>query len=98
MTDGDGAVVRFFAASADAPSRVRKWLRPLIPAGSRAAALLAASEIVTNALMHGRLRAEEEIEVAVLAACDRARVRVSHPGETFAPAPVAAPGADGGWV
>lgn len=58
--------------------------------------MLAVSELVTNAFLHGRLRAEQRIKVAVLASGGRMRVRVSHVGKTFAPLRAAASPAGGG--
>ncbi|MBS1869354.1 MAG: ATP-binding protein [Actinobacteria bacterium] len=89
--------MRSFEASRDAPACVRHWLAHRLPADSREAATLAASEVVTNALMHGRMTADEQIEVAVIAGDARVRVSVTHRGEAFATTPARAPGAHGGW-
>lgn len=93
----DDAVASSFEASRDAPARVRRWLAQRLPAGSREAATLAASEVVTNALMHGHLTADEQIEVAVIAADGRVRVSVAHRGDAFVPTWARTPGAHGGW-
>jgi anti-sigma regulatory factor (Ser/Thr protein kinase) len=62
---------------------VRRWLARQLTDGTREAATLAVSEIVTNALMHSRLEAGEVIEVQAIPAGARVRVNVRHRGEPF---------------
>ena len=87
-----------FDASTQAPARVRHWLAEQLTDGTREAATLAVSEIVTNALVHSGLEAGEAIDVQTVPAGERMRVNVRHRGELFpavaSPAPA---GAAGGW-
>jgi len=87
-----------FEASADAPSRARRWIEPLLPADGRDAGLVAISEIVTNALVHSRLDSQEQVEVQVAPGVDGLRVSVRHRGESFAVEPkLRELGEIGGW-
>ena len=87
-----------FGASAQAPARVRHWLAGQLSDGTREAATLAVSEIVTNALVHSRLEAGELIEVQTVPSSERVRVNVRHRGEPFPAVPsTAPPGPAGGW-
>jgi len=77
---------------------VRHWLAGQLTDGTREAATLAVSEIVTNALVHSGLEAGEAIEVQAVPAGERVRVNVRHRGELFpAVASTAPSGAVGGW-
>ncbi len=56
-----------------------------MPAHLCEAVMLAVSELVTNALVHGRLTDDEEIEIGVLPGRTRVRVWVAARGEPFTP-------------
>jgi anti-sigma regulatory factor (Ser/Thr protein kinase) len=87
-----------FGASAQAPARVRHWLADQLADGTREAATLAVSEIVTNALVHSRLEPGEVIEVQTVPSGERVRVNVRHRGQPFPVATSTAPsGSGGGW-
>ena len=86
-----------FAATRDAPAQARWWAGATVPAHLCEAAMLAVSELVTNALVHGRLTDDEEIEVGALCGRRRVRVWVAARGEPFTPLATTSAGADGGW-
>lgn len=87
-----------FPAAADAAARARHWLRPMLPAHARQAGMVAISEVVTNALVHSRLAADDTLEVLVTCAGDaRLRVSVRHRGTAFATPPAPQHGQIGGW-
>lgn len=89
--------MRSFAATPDAPAQARRWAGSSVPDHLCEAVTLAVSELVTNALVHGRLSDDEAIEVGVLCGSERVRVWVAARGEPFAPLPATSAGADGGW-
>lgn len=59
--------------------------------------MLAVSELVTNALVHGDLAGEEMIDVGVLCGRERLRVWVAARGKAFPAVPAPSAGAAGGW-
>ncbi|MDW5593392.1 ATP-binding protein [Conexibacter stalactiti] len=64
-------------ATADAPAQARAAVNASLRGDPRAdAALLATSEVVTNALLHGRLSREDVIELRLSDDGDRLRVEV----------------------
>lgn len=78
-------VQRAFAATPDAPAQARRLLLVALADDPRVdAALLATSELVTNALRHAELAPEDEIRVHVRSSAGRVRVSVSNPGGGFA--------------
>lgn len=71
-----------FAATVDAPARARALIRTVLDCDPRVgAAQLAASELVTNAILHGGLGSHEEVEVHVMCAASHVRVSVVHAGD-----------------
>jgi len=81
--DSKAAIVHeTFAATVDAPAQARALIRAVLDCDPRAgAAQLAASELVTNAIMHGGLGSHEEVEVHVMCAASHVRVSVVHAGD-----------------
>lgn len=88
----------WFEATADAPSRARRWLASLLPDEAREAGLVAASEIITNALVHDQLDSRDGVAVHVAPSSQQLRVSVRHRGETFPAIPrLPGQGQVGGW-
>ena len=70
----------------------------MLPDHARQAGLVAISEVVTNALVHSRLAADDKVEVLVTPANGRRlRVSVRHRGKAFATPPAPRHGQIGGW-
>jgi anti-sigma regulatory factor (Ser/Thr protein kinase) len=94
-------------ATADAPARARAAMTASLRGDPRAdAALLATSEVVTNAVLHGGLGRDDVIELRLTEAGDRLRVEVFNRSATgfsldeVAPRRHGAAGEDlgvGGW-
>jgi serine/threonine-protein kinase RsbW len=85
-------------ADATAPGRARRTLAQLLGSGDARlnAALLAVSELVTNAVRHGHRTGAGTIELCVATSAGGLRVSVGSAGPLFEPAP-ARLGAAGGW-
>lgn len=76
-------------AAADAREQLAAWVGPLSGSSEAAAALLL-TELVTNAVRHGRVGYGEEVRVTVDRSGDRLRVAVTDPGPGFGLPPSAA--------
>lgn len=71
-------------ASSDAPARARASVRSIVGESESADdILLATSELVSNAVLHGNLTPQDRILVDVETADDGVRVTVSHDGRPF---------------
>ena len=84
-------------ASPEAPARARTAVAEVLGAGHPRleAAMLATSEIVSNAIQHGELDPGDSILLEIDRPRGRTRVTVSHPG-TFSGTHRSEPG-PGGW-
>lgn len=70
-----------FAATVDAPAQARALIRTVLDCDPRVgAAELAASELVTNAIVHGGLGSHQEVDVHVMCTPAHVRVSVVHAG------------------
>jgi serine/threonine-protein kinase RsbW len=85
-------------ADASAPGRARRTLAQLLGSGDARlnAALLAVSELVTNAVRHGHRTGTGTIELCIATSAGGLRVSVGSAGPPFEPAP-ARRGTAGGW-
>jgi anti-sigma regulatory factor (Ser/Thr protein kinase) len=85
-------------ADATAPGQARRTLAALLGSGDvrLSAALLAVSELVTNAVRHGDRTGTGTIELRVATTAGGLRVSVGSAGPGFSPAPVRR-GTAGGW-
>lgn len=90
-----------FAPSRQAPATARDALAPLgatVEWETLESTRLLVSELVTNAVRHGGLRADDWIELSVEASPDRVCVRVTDPGKGISrPPPVPRAERPSGW-
>lgn len=92
------SVYETFAATDDAPARARALVSRVLDHDPRTpAAQLGTSELVTNAIVHGGISSEEEVEVHVTRAGTVIRISVSNRGAGFDATGVRSVGAPGGW-